>query len=495
MSIPKVLWQTDKSIGKLKLHNSTLVKSWAAGSPSFDWQFMDDDQCDAFIKNNFNDLTYKVYSSLPLPIMKADMWRIAVVYLNGGVYADTDTFCIKDITPLLESKSLIVVQEHTDSNDVANFFFAAEKNHPVLGRTLELMIENYQIAFDAESELVVQNFGMNTFQEAVNEFKVKLLDREVLNKYVKHQYHGSWRDSQDKYRDSRHMTPVTFFTTFHEKGYQLYGKTWIDSFIKNVAPKSISIKAIIYTHNFTLEIDHPQIEIRDFETEIPEHKDWVNEFNYQSRYSAYVHDNSIRFSHKGFVINHALDTITDGYAIWLDGDCVMHDASYDDFPASLFSKNEVVACQLEHASGNNHHIESGFLAFNMLEPNIKLFKLHFKENYSIKNIVTMPEPYDGFVVYKSIISSKIQWANLNEKYGMGGIQSDPSLTFLHPEIKKRFTHNIGLTGKTQYTSWEDVKYSDRVFSQLASVGLLTGKELKINQMKIKRAKLLNSIKQ
>lgn len=39
------------------------------------------------------------------------------------------------------------------------------------------------------------------------------------------------------------------------------------------------------------------------------------------------------------------------------------------------------------------------------------------------------------------------------------IQSDPNYTFLHPEIKNKFIHNIGWTGKHQYDDW------DKIFNQ------------------------------
>ena len=99
------------------------------------------------------------------------------------------------------------------------------------------------------------------------------------------------------------------------------------------------------------------------------------------------------------------------------------------------------------------------------------------------------EPYDGHVIRRAVIHSEIQYYDLNEEYGIGGIQSDPNCTFLHPEIKKRFTHNIGITGKHQYENWEYLKYKDKFFSMIARTPVLTDTEIKLRKLREKRLKL------
>lgn len=486
--IPHILWQTAQTIEDITANpHRAFVKSWMVANPTFDSRFMDDNDCRNFIKDNFSDEVFSVYNALPLGIMRADMWRIAVVYVNGGIYADTDVFCMKSIAPLLSNKDLILCHEHHDTELVSNFFFAATPKHPVLKEVLELMVTSFNIAFDTESNMLVQNFGMNTLQKICNKYHVDLITKEQVDSYVTHHCCGTWRESEENYRNSRFMKPITFFTTFNQNGYDLYGKIWIKTFIENVACKSPNIRAIVYAHDIVgIQVDHPQIEIVDYDTALPQHSKWKADFlEVASGYSKYVRDSAIRFSHKGFVISDALDRITTGYAIWLDGDCVMHDAAYDTFPSDLL-QTTAIACQLEHARPNAHHIESGILLFDMDNTDIEKFKKQFKFNYEIAQVITMPEPYDGFIVYRSIVDSEIPFNDLNEKYGIGGIQSCPTLTFLHPEVASRFTHNIGLTGKSNYDDWDDIKYKDAVFSQLADLPLLTPHQMKIRNLQAKK---------
>jgi hypothetical protein len=65
------------------------------------------------------------------------------------------------------------------------------------------------------------------------------------------------------------------------------------------------------------------------------------------------------------------------------------------------------------------------------------------------------------VLYKSLAG--IQYTNLNEVCGKQGIQSDPDETFLHPELKKRFLHNIGPSGKSSYANWKEFANADEFF--------------------------------
>ena len=39
---------------------------------------------------SFDNATVAAYRSFPLGVMRADMWRYAVLYDRGGLYADID---------------------------------------------------------------------------------------------------------------------------------------------------------------------------------------------------------------------------------------------------------------------------------------------------------------------------------------------------------------------------------------------------------------------
>jgi hypothetical protein len=483
--IPKKLYQTHKDYN-LSEDTKRLITSFIGLNSDFHYTFMDNDECDKFIEGNFDSTFTSMYRSLPLDIMRADVWRVAVIYINGGVYSDCDVICNANLSKLIQGQELVIFKERQGST--SNFFFAAKPKHPALKAVLDLMVKRHKTAFDVYTDLLVQNFGMDAFHTIVEQVENKLvLSYDESLKWVTHLFHSTWRESEGKYKDdSKYQPPITFVTTFHNNGYELYGKSWIKSFTKNAAKQRNNIKAIVYAHDIpNLTTEHPQIEILDYDKTLPEHAAWKQEYLEKSGHTDHVKNFTIRFSHKGFTIQHALDTIKEGYVIWLDGDVIFKDYTYTNFPQVVLQNNEVIACQVE----DGNHVESGILIFDVEHPDIEKFKESFKFNYSLDQILTTyGEPYDGYVVRRSLVNSEINFYDLNKDFGRGGIQSDPNETFLHPEIDTRFTHNIGITGKKNYSSWESVKQKDNIFAILEGSGFkpLTPKQLVFRNLRNKR---------
>jgi mannosyltransferase OCH1-like enzyme len=240
---------------------------------------MDNHECLNFIETNFDNKFVEMYKTLPLDIMRADVWRVAVIYIYGGIYCDIDVLFKKSISPLLNGEELVVFTEK--GGGISNFFFGAKPKHPSLKLVLDLFVNNQHTVRDTNSNLLVQDFGMALFHEVISQTENrKQLTYKESEEWVQHMCYGSWRDSEEDYKNNSNTTkPITFFTTFHENGYNLYGKTWIESFINNVTTKSNNINAIIYSDNIpNLEINHPQIKVVDFHKMIPEHKLWKKEF-------------------------------------------------------------------------------------------------------------------------------------------------------------------------------------------------------------------------
>lgn len=259
------------------------------------------------------------------------------------------------------------------------------------------------------------------------------------------------------------MREVKIVTTFSKNGYQVYGKTWLESFSKNVKDNNVSVDLYL---DFPLVITDKRIKIIDFDSAIPDHSAWVKSF--EQLYSAssfYNKKMAIRFSFKSFVMQHAIKSNNNGYLIWLDGDCVFKQhQDFNVFPANVLAGN-ALAVQREH-NGGEDHCESGFVVFDLEHKDIEIFNDNFVKNYQIQNVISMHQPYDGFIIYKSL--QGINYSDLNEQQGQRGIQSDPSETFLHPELYARFLHNIGITGKNQYTGYSSISRIDEYFRLLGT---------------------------
>jgi len=256
---------------------------------------------------------------------------------------------------------------------------------------------------------------------------------------------------------------ILFFTTFNKNGYDLYGKEWIETFsaLSNCYTK---FHAKIFYQGFTPEESHPNILWTKYEDVITHHPDWKKDYLGKTQHCDYVRTMTVRFSHKAFVIQHVLDTESQDYLIWLDGDCVFKNADYTEFPNTLLG-SKFLACQVERSRDLNH-VESGILIFKGDHPDTRRFNQEFKKQYQVENMLGITQPYDGFLVFNSLVAAGTEYVDLNQKYGRDGIQSNPAMTFCHPEIHSKFIHNIGWTGKSQYANWEQIYCKDNVYQKM-----------------------------
>ena len=141
MSIPKNIYQTHKSINYINTKPKLVkaIKSWVKHTKEFSYFFYNNQMCDDFIKNNFDENVYKAYSMLPMPVMKADLWRYCIIYKYGGIYADTDTVCKINPNIFINNSFLTIVPEN--ETHLCQWVFSAPANSPILKSIIDLSVE------------------------------------------------------------------------------------------------------------------------------------------------------------------------------------------------------------------------------------------------------------------------------------------------------------------------------------------------------------------
>ena len=282
------------------------------------------------------------------------------------------------------------------------------------------------------------------------------------------------------------MNKIKFLTTFSKNGYHVYGQKWISSFLEKTNLFD-NITANIYIDNLDENFlkSNEKINFLKYEKEIPLREEWEKIYKKNSIHNNHNKELSIRFSYKSFVMLHELIHTDVDYLIWLDADCEFLSDDFFNWPENLINEN-FIACQKEDAV---EHIETGIIIFNIKHKDKKLFVEKLKSLYMESNeFNTFGQFFDGYAIGRTLNTIKINFLNLNEKYGIGGIQSDPNCTFLNPEIKKRFIHNIGITGKRKYENWT-LYNDDRFFSLIPGANNMTPEEKK--RRRLKRLEELN----
>lgn len=178
--IPKLIWQTAKSFPHPQSYQ--YIKTWTEKNPEYQWLFMDDARCNQFIKDNFNQEFYNMYMSLPFGVMRADVWRVCVVYVYGGIYVDTDCECVVPVRNWISNHSLVVAQE-VPNGDIANFAFASEPRHPALLSAINRFMELYNSPSDfmnKDGGTPIQNFGQYGFSDGVKRYVKHNVNHKVF---------------------------------------------------------------------------------------------------------------------------------------------------------------------------------------------------------------------------------------------------------------------------------------------------------------------------
>lgn len=220
--IPRILIQTWKD-RRLPEQFKTWVNTWKMHCPNFKYLFFDDRDCFRLVYKYYPEYL-DLYESLS-PIGRSDMFRYLALHHYGGVYADIDTICLKNIVPLLDlfPTSVITGFEYNNPPQYLQWFIACPKG---IGTMIELVEEigrrtNTWVNFIIPSSLnpnpnvkVYYTTGPVMFTEVLKctKFPVAVLekgklgcyDRRLINdaSYLQHLFIGSWKAKRDQQNSS-----------------------------------------------------------------------------------------------------------------------------------------------------------------------------------------------------------------------------------------------------------------------------------------------------
>lgn len=245
------------------------------------------------------------------------------------------------------------------------------------------------------------------------------------------------------YYDKNEKKMITLATTFNERGYNAYGKRWIES-VSKFWPEETKV-------NLYLDFDIPNIPNNftniSFSETFINHKEFVERINSKFKEQtsnsklARIADKTIKFSYKAFVIGKELKNKNNMF-VWLDGDVeTLAPIDFRDIKNILGTK--FLACQKEKQEYQYSHIESGILLFNLEHADTNNFLKSFEEYYHTEKIFSLKKPYDGYVIGKILKEKSFDFYDFNENFTVIGKTSSKDETFLHPFLKERFIHWIG----------------------------------------------------
>ncbi|MAW85486.1 MAG: hypothetical protein CMJ42_03035 [Phyllobacteriaceae bacterium] len=237
--IPRLLSQTWKS-DRLTGEAARCRDSWLRLNPQLNYRLHDDSASRAVVADVAPEFL-AVYDALPFPVMRADIYRYAVIHRDGGLYADIDMECLRPLPDSLFATGCLLAEEarltrrrmaelgYPAPVQIANCIFGARPGHPFFLAALQRAFTLAQAAPHADRSAIEDITGPRMltrlfFEQAWPD--VSVTPNVVLMAPLHYPY--IWPVNRNMY--ARHRT----FGTWKEKlGRKALSRTWIE---RNLQP-------------------------------------------------------------------------------------------------------------------------------------------------------------------------------------------------------------------------------------------------------------------
>jgi len=226
MSIEKTIWQTyETTYEELPQYAKESIGTWKHMNPDWDHGYMSGSDREQFFRVNFPENVYNTYMNLPLGVMKAGLWRFAILYIYGGVYADMDTHCKSPISSWLSDENDVLLDIERDTPWLATQVIAAKAGSPIMKAAIDLCVErcsdgiikhNHMVHYYTDVQMftdaLYKELGVEPYQKHLNDWAPELMEmdwlknnnakilngaeaRRLLDKDVVHLYWGDDREA------------------------------------------------------------------------------------------------------------------------------------------------------------------------------------------------------------------------------------------------------------------------------------------------------------
>lgn len=236
--IPKKIYRCHKdseNIGKYK----PVVEKTKKVMPDYEQIIYDDPKIEAFIKENYSKRIYDAYMKIN-PVYgpaKADLFRMLMIYLNGGIYLDMKSYPKKHLNQVLDQTKLNVsrwtdipiggirsvhLSEIVDSKfgEYQNWHVCSPKGNPILKKVIQQIISNIETG-DANNKYFCKgNMSVIIFTGPVTYSLV--LNKYSDDKYVKKHWASLGGSVGYDMLDHIKMEGNTHYTSLKDKKILLY---------------------------------------------------------------------------------------------------------------------------------------------------------------------------------------------------------------------------------------------------------------------------------
>jgi mannosyltransferase OCH1-like enzyme len=211
-----IFWHT-KDLPPNMNENYTLLK---LQNPEFTHYLFDENDGREFINNNFNKDVVYAYDNLTPKAYKADLWRLCVLYINGGIYLDIKFKCTNNFKLIALTEKEFFTRDRNPI-DVYNGLIICKQKNDVLLKSIEQIVHNVKNKFYGSNSLAPTGphlLGKNFTQEEKNNMELCFDYTQIENVFG------------DYYILYNNTIVLNFFKEYrHEKSSPHYSIYWVNN--------------------------------------------------------------------------------------------------------------------------------------------------------------------------------------------------------------------------------------------------------------------------
>jgi mannosyltransferase OCH1-like enzyme len=161
-SIPRIIHQS--YLSSIKYNMYKVISTWRMMNPHYKYMYWNDNDCIAFIKNNFDDKVLEAYEMLYAGAYKSDIFRLCVLIKFGGIWTDISSRCMVPIDKLISNhiKNVFVIDNGSQRGGNGNIYQA------FIGSNPDSNILKYILNFTVDKVLNHESFD-NKYPQLVNQ--------------------------------------------------------------------------------------------------------------------------------------------------------------------------------------------------------------------------------------------------------------------------------------------------------------------------------------
>lgn len=188
---PRIIHQSYKSKKGIEEHLNKIKNEWLKLNTNYKYKFYDDIDCIDFFDMYFDEYFVDIFKSIPQGAIKCDFWRLCILYIFGGTYADIDFVPYKSIESIVGDNNFVGVVDMSHKV-MFNAFIHSNPRNPILLdsilRFLEIDVKNIKWTIGAFQSCYDLLYSIK--KEIFNDDPQKIIPHILLN--------GEYKESKVK---------------------------------------------------------------------------------------------------------------------------------------------------------------------------------------------------------------------------------------------------------------------------------------------------------